>query len=167
MTSFTGNPGSLLPTDFLIPTDKEDLEVKLRTYFNQIAYSVNEKETGIYDEEITVTGGQFIPTYSTQTQASATSRPILRKTFSTGALPNATSSTTAHNLTLDTNFSVVRLYGAATNPTNSWIPIPFASPTLNQNISLELNSTNIIITTGIDRTAYTRSFVVVEYITTV
>lgn len=163
-SNFTGNPNNLLPQTYIIPEEVREKDLKLRDYLGQIATATNTKDSGIYDAVETVTGQQFFPTFSSSTGASANYRGVLRKVIDFGALPNATTKNVAHGITFTTSQSVTKLYAAATDPGTSWIPIPFASPTLNQNISLSMSSTNISITTGIDRTGYTRCFVIVEWI---
>lgn len=166
-SNFTGNANNFLNTDYYIPEEISEKDLKLRQYLNDISRATNSKDSGIYDAVETVTGQRFLPTFGTQEASNATYRSVLRKVIDTGALPNATSKSVAHGITLNTSFSVTRIYGAATNPTNSFIPIPFASPVLANNISLEMNGTDIVIITGSDRTTYTRSFVIVEWTTTI
>ena len=166
-SSFTGNPNNFLQTDYTFPPDPSQFNVQLRYYLNDIATAVNSKDSGLYDSITTVTGQQFYPTYSTQSASSSNFRSVLRLVVDTGTLPNAGTSTTAHGITFGTTLTATRIYGAATDPGNEWIPLPYASPTANKNIEIYLDSTNINIITGIDRTNFTRSFVVIEYITTV
>jgi len=170
-SSFDGNPNNFLQTDYIIPQDISEKDLKIRQYFNDIATAVNSKDSGFYDGTITVSGQQFLPIFSSQNASSIVYRDVFRLVIDTGALANAGTTTTAHGITTTENYSLVRLYGAATDPGaltwTSVIPLPFASPTLANNISLEADATNIIITTGSDRTAYTRSFVVIEYITVI
>lgn len=165
-SSFDGNPNNFLPQTYIIPEDQSEKDLKLRDYLNEIATATNTKDSGIYDAVETITGQQFLPTFSTSTASNLTYRGVFRKVIDFGALPNAGSKSVAHGITFGSTFSATRIYGAATNPSTSFIPIPFASPTLNLNISLEITATNVVITTGVDRTAYTRCFVVIEYITT-
>ncbi len=166
-SNFTGNPNYLLPQTFIIPEDEEQKDLKIRQYLNDIATATNSKDSGIYDGIETVTGQKFLPIFSTETNANATYRGVLRKVIDFGALPNSGVKNIAHGITFTNDQSVTKLYAGATIPGSSWIPIPFASPTLNLNISLEMDATNIIITTGIDRTTFTRCFVVVEFISVV
>jgi hypothetical protein len=92
-------------------------------------------------------------------------RQVFRTVVNFGALPNAASTSVAHNIVVTSGYSLTRLYGAATNNTQtSFIPLPFSSSTLNENIKLEMTNTNIVITTAIDYSAYTKTYVVVEYI---
>ena len=163
-SSFSGNPNNILPENYIIPEDPGQKDLMLRLYLNSIASATNTKDSGIYDAVDTVTGQQFLPTFSSTTASNVSYRGVLRKVFDFGALPNATTKTLAHGITLTADNSVTKMYAAATDPSTTWIPIPFASPTLNLNISLEMDATNITITTGVDRTGFTRCFVVIEWI---
>lgn len=166
-SSFTGNPGGQVPENYIIPDDSALAHLKIRQYLNDIAYSLNRKDSGYFVSQSTITGQQFVPTFSTSTGTSTVYRSVLRKVIDTGALPNTGTINVAHGITIGSTFSVTKLYGAATDPAApSWIPLPYASPTLTTNISLDVGSTNVTITTGSNRVAYTRSFVVIEYITT-
>jgi hypothetical protein len=171
-SSFTGNPNNFLQQNYIIPEDPEQKDLKLRQYLNEIATATNTKDSGIYDAIETITGQQFLPTFSTSTASNLNYRTVFRKVINFGALPNATSKSVAHGIDFGTvpggtDFSGTTIYGSATRPGVSWIPLPFSSPTLNLNISLEITATNVVIITGVDRTAYTRSFVVIEYIKTI
>ena len=167
MSSFTGNPNNLLPQTYIIPDDPQEKDLKIGQYLNDIATATNSKDSGIFDAVETITGQQFLPLFGTQTASNATYRTVLRKVIDFGALPNATSKSVAHGITFGSTLSATKIYGAATSPSTAWIPLPFASPTLASNISLELNATNVIVTTGSNRTSFTRCFVVIEWITTV
>ncbi len=162
--SFTGNPNNLLPQNYIIPEETSEKDVKLRQYLNEIATATNTKDSGIYDAVETITGQSFLPTFSTQTAASATYRTVFRKVIDFGALPNTATKSVAHGITLGTTLSATKIYGAATNVGTSLIPLPYASPTLADNIELNLDATNVNVTTGSNRTTYTRTFIVVEYI---
>lgn len=165
-SSFTGNQNNFLPQNFIIPENASEKDVMLRLYLNSIASATNSKDSGLYDSQETITGQQFLPTFSTDTGANASYREVLRKVIDFGALPASGTSIVSHGITFTSDMSVTRLYGGATEPGTTWIPLPFASPTLNENISLSLNSTNIVITVGKNRSTFTRSFVVVEWINT-
>lgn len=166
-SNFQGNPNTFLPQDYIFPTSESDFKEKLRYYLNEMSFAVNTKDSGVYDAVETVTGQKFLPTFSTESSSSTNYRSVLRKVVDFGSLPNAGTKSVAHGITLGSTLSVTQLYAAATNPSTSWIPIPYASPTAANNIELNVDSTNINIITGSNRTAYTRCFVVIEYITTV
>jgi hypothetical protein len=88
-------------------------------------------------------------------------KPIYQKTIDTGALPNATTKNTAHSIS---NLkAVISVRGAAKNPTtgaNITIPWASASP---KYVYVIVNSTNVEIGTGDNRSAFTSSYVTIQY----
>lgn len=170
-SNFGDNPSFMLAETYIIPEDEEEKDLKLRQYLGSIATSTNSKDSGVYNSLETVTGRQFMPTFSTDTASSATYRGVLRKVIDFGSLPNNTTKNVAHGITFEPAYSIVNLYGAATQATGAtWtagISLPHASTVLATTVVLSIDATNIGITTGSDRTAFTRSFVVIEWITTI
>jgi len=172
-TSFIGNLGGQLPENYVIPSESETAFIRIRQYLNDMAYSLNRKETGYYIEEETISGQQFVPTFGTSESSSTEYRPILRKVIDCGTLPNAGTSTTAHGISTTENFSFVKIYGCSTDPgastTNAAIPLPFINTTTpGDSVELSVDATNVnIVTTTANYTAFTRTWVVLEWITTV
>lgn len=77
---------------------------------------------------------------------------IYKKTVNVGNLPNNTTKTVVHNIT---NFStLIKLEGAFTNGTNS-ASIPYSAPTAAKSVQAYVDTTNITIGTGEDRSTYT------------
>lgn len=172
------NPGLFVPTtnvwdvsqiysaDVTSPEFKE-LFVRLYQNINNISLALNLKDTGYYTIQEFLNGQVFFPdpTLSSTTSQAPTYRQVFRTTVNFETLPNAASKSVAHNIDVTSGYSFTRIYGAATNTARtSFIPLPFASPTLNQNIKLEVTDTNVVITTAIDYTAYTTCYCVLEYI---
>jgi hypothetical protein len=126
----------------------------------KIANAVNIREIGWMLANQNLNGQQFIPSNADNF------RSVFRIVIDCGALPNATTKSVAHGLTVNASFTLVHLYGAATKATAAFasLPLPYASPTLNQNISINLDSTNVNITTAIDYTSYTRTYATIEYL---
>jgi len=165
-SSFSGNPNNFLPQSFIIPEDPSEKDLKIRQYLGDIASATNTKDTGFYDAVQTVTGQQFLPTFSNNTAANASYRPVLRKVVDFGALPLSSTKSVAHGITFSSELSVTRMYASATDPGNTWIPLPYSTGTLANNIELNIDSTNVNITTGTNRTNFTRCYVVIEWIST-
>jgi len=177
-SSFTGNLGGQLPENYIVPSEPEEAVVKLRQYINDIAYSVNRKSSGYYVEQDTITGQQFVPTFATDMSGSTNYRPVLRKVVDFGTLPDSTTKSVAHSIATTEDFSFVKIYGCATEPTaapvpigatNSAIPIPYINTTTpGDSVELSIDATNVnVTTTTANYTAYTRCFVVLEWIQTV
>jgi hypothetical protein len=61
-------------------------------------------------------------------------------------------------------FTFTRIYGTATKAGPVYMPIPYASPTLNLNIEVSVTNTNIIVTVGTGQTALTQCYIVLEYL---
>lgn len=169
--------GSFVPTtniweiqqlqDLDIDPNLKEIIIRLYQNINLVSLVLNTKDTGIYDLTEFVNGQVFFanPTLNSTTPQSPTPRQAYRLLINFGALPNATTKSVAHGLTLQSNWSVTRIYGAATNPSTSFIPIPYASATdVAHNIELNMDATNINIITGSDYSAYTTCYVIVEYL---
>lgn len=134
-----------------------------------------EDETGLsqadFADIITPLPGKFIGglNFSTEEQVVGTwidSKPLYQKTIDFGALPNATQKAVAHGISnLD---YVVSLDGVAENTTTkSRFKIPFIGFTnLNEGISLNIPSASpdkVNIMTGIDRTAWDKTYITIQY----
>ena len=100
----------------------------------------------LYTEEERLTGYQWI-----------NEKRIYRKTIDCGALPNATSTTI--NLGIINLDEIISIRGIAKS-TASFIPLPY--PAANP-IEVFCSGTQITITAGTDRSAFTESYVIIEY----
>ena len=90
-----------------------------------------------------------LSTTETLTGESFGGSAVYTKAVSCGTLPNATTDTTAHGITGIDN--IISITGFAKDPaTPEYIPLPYSSPTLVDNILVKVGATNITITTGAD-----------------
>lgn len=90
-------------------------------------------------------------------------KQIYRKVINTGALPNASNKSIPHNITnIET---IISLKGVAHNPTvNITYTLPHVHPNdVTYQVGLYIYGENIIISTGIDRSEFTQSYVIIEY----
>jgi len=144
----------------------KELLVRLYQNLNNMSVLLNLKETGYYPMQEFVTSSQYFPNPTiNDSQTTAVYRQVYRMTVNFGALPNATTKSVAHNIPVMNGYSFTRCYAMATNPaTLTSLPIPYAALTLNQNIQISADQTNVTIITGIDYSAYTTTYVVLEYI---
>ncbi|MBK7380681.1 MAG: hypothetical protein IPJ03_17120 [Ignavibacteriales bacterium] len=167
--------GSFVPTTQAWELDSAELTsenmrgliVRLYQQINLIAVVLNTKDTGLYPLQEFINGQQFFPNpaYSSTSSTTPTQRQVFRFIVNFGSLPNTSTKSVAHGLTITTNFTFTRIYACASDTTNrSYLPIPFASPTLADNISLSVDATNVTIVTGSNRSAYTTTYVVLEYL---
>lgn len=144
-----------------------ELLVRLYQNINLISLVLNTKDSGYYNTREFVCGQLLFPNpTANDTDSNANDfRQVIRLVVDFGALPNAASKSVAHGLTVSATTQFTRIYATATDPVGfNYIPIPYASTTLINNIELRVDATNVTITTGIDRTAFTEVLVVLEYV---
>lgn len=147
----------------------KELLVRLYRNINDIALAVNEKTTGVYDNESEViTSQKFFPNplLSSGTSTAPTPRDIYRKVVDFGALPATGTKSVAHGIPkVGIQHRFIKISGAASDTTSkSYLPIPYASGTSTDIISMSIDATNVNITVGKDRSAYD-VYVYLEYIT--
>lgn len=170
------NKGSFIPTtpvldvQTIYDTDVNSKQfkefiVRIVQYLSQMANSLNSKTSGSYNTNEVASGETFFPnpTNTSATATFASPRPIFRYVCNFGALPNSTSKSVAHGLTLASTFTTVKISGGATNSTGtSFIPLPYVSLS-GAGVEVSIDSTNVTITTGSDRSSYT-GYVIFEYL---
>lgn len=175
-------PDFPVPDSALIPTtsvyDIEQLEIKeaglkeflvqLTQSVNNIALVLNMKDTGYYFLSEFANSQYYFPTpipdgtYENIQQPRAVYRKVV---WWDKPLPNAGSDTQAHGINVDLTFQFTRIYGCSSDQVfEEYIPLPYASPVLNKNIQLDVDSTNVTITTAIDYSNFTNTFIVLEYL---
>lgn len=160
---------SYVPVYDTVPEEWEQARPFLVEVLKKISNAVNIREIGwLLDEEV-LSGKSFIPGATLPGNNPSLFRSVLRKVIIFGALPNNSAKSVPHGLNVDSNFTLINLYGAASDPVNlQYVPLPYAEPTsLTNEISLQMDSTNVKIVTGASvfpRSNYTRSYVVIEYI---
>ena len=153
----TTSRGNFLPEDFVIPKDKVEFDIFLKSTLTSFSKLLNRKDTGTYDLVEQQINQQF---FSTNPRVK---RQVLRKAYNIGAIASGVTSTTAHGITGFTAFT--RIYGTAVTATPTYIPLPYASVTaLNQQVSLTVTATNIVIVNGAAAANITSAIVVLEYV---
>ncbi len=143
---------SYVPVYDTVPERWEDARQFLVEHLKKISNAVNIREIGWFLDEELLSGKQFIP----PTPASGTStqyRSILRKVIDFSPLAVGLNSQ-PHGITFDANFTLLQLYGAATDSV-ALVAIPINQPNIN------MDATNINITAA---AAYDRAYAIVEYI---
>ncbi len=166
---FNKTPFNFQPQVYLFPEQyNDDFRLQLRKYLNNIAIALNSKENGFYLEDETPTAGLFIPIATPKSSANVKFRPMFRTVVDFGALPNNTTKTVPHGIITTEDFSIIKLQGGATEPgvstINSALALPADGIPNNARVSLEIDATDVIIKTSMNRSSYTRTFIVIEYI---
>lgn len=176
------NVGSFVPTtniwdvQQIYSTDVNSAEFKellVRLYqnINNISMALNIKDVGYYPIEEFLNGQLFFPSpnLDPNTTEGTPFRQVFRTVVDFGTLSNNGVTSIPHNINIDTitpsEYSFTRIYGAASKPDQtSFIPIPYSSTILAENISLSVTNTDIVITTAQDYSDYTICYIIVEYI---
>jgi len=143
-------------------TEFKELIVRLYQYINTMSLAINTREGGYFPLYEYINGQLYFPT---ATQDTAVFRSVFRKVINFGALPNAGTKSVAHKLNITGGYSFTHIYATASDQTGlHYIPIPYASPTLVNNIEINVDATNVNITTGSNRSNFTICYVILEYI---
>lgn len=144
----------------------KELLVRMYQQINLIATVLNVKESGIYPLQEFVTSMQWFedPALNSSTALQPELRPVIRKVIDFGTLPNTGTKSVAHGITITPATRFTRIYGVASDPSTSFIPLPYASPTLVNNIELNVDAVNVNVITGSNRTAYTTTYIILEFI---
>lgn len=170
------NPGSFVPTtsaweisqiQSVDVNSKQFKELLVRLYqnLNTIALSLNTRDAGYYALEEFINGQIYFPNPSltSSTPQTPAFRQVFRMVVDFGALPNAGSKSVAHNIDITAQFSFTRIYGASSDQVGfNYIPIPNVSATIPVEIHITL--TEVVITTTANLTAYTKTYIVLEYL---
>lgn len=151
---------AFLPSTFIIPdpSDSEEFKTIMTDFIKKMLAAINAKTIGEYQFIELQTGQTLADPMNPQNQKS-----IYRTVVNFGALPNATTKEVNHMIQWSSQSRWIKIYGAANDPDTLGIPLPFASDTSNENIKLEVTDTVVRITTDIDYSNFTDSFIVLEY----
>lgn len=172
------NTGSFIPTSYVwdvarlyevdVNSDEfKELLVRLYQNLNLMAISLNTRDAGYYNTSEFVNGQIFFPNpmLNSSTSAAPEFRQVYRKVINFGALPNAGTKTVPHGITITGTTTFTRIYGTASDTTDKiYIPLPFASPTATDSIELYVDSTNVGVITGNNESAFTITYIILEYL---
>lgn len=153
---------SYVPVYDVAPATWEEGRAFLVEQLKKHAQAINIREIGYFLDEELLSGKSFIPAISTGGGSTSQAfRTILRKVIEFPGLvigPN----TQPHGIFIDANFSLIQLFGAATNATAlTGIPIPNGSLVAGKEATISYDANNIIINV---KSAYTRAWAIIEYI---
>jgi hypothetical protein len=167
-TTSVWDPSVLQDIEVNSPEFKE-LLVRLYQNINLVAVAVNLKDTGYYDTFEFVNNQRFFPNpaLNSLTGTQPTFRDVIRKVINFGTLPNAGTTSVAHGITLTANTTFTRIYGCSSDTTNNvYIPLPFDSAGTAQGVELLVSGLNVTIITESNRSTFTVTYVVLEYLQT-
>lgn len=148
---------SYLPVYDTAPEKWEDARAFIVEQFKVHANAINAREIGFFLDQELIAGKQFIPGQNDVLEQGSSQRfrTVLRKVIFFDGLavgPN----TAQHDILVDVNFTLIQLFGAATNSVAfTGEPLPNGADTISY------DDTNIIINVA---AAYDRAYAVIEYL---
>lgn len=154
----TNSIGPYLQQNVTFSEDEEQRLLQHTSVNANVARAVNLREISIYQLSEISNGQQFFTAGNPQSN-----RYAFRKVFNIGPIATGATSTTAHGITQETIFT--RIYGTCVTDVVDYRPIPYSSTVaLNQQISLTITGTNIVIVNGAASPNITSCIVVLEYL---
>ena len=140
------------------PNDNiQALTVEVDRSYIDIAQKVNARTIGIFaiSKQI-VTGEQWY------INGQPNKQQTLRQVYTTSGAGSI-----AHGINVPATSGFTRIYGTATDGTN-WYPLPYVSSSnANEQISIQITSTNIVIAAGISAPTITSATIVLEWLSKV
>jgi hypothetical protein len=153
-----------LPLSITFPDDDDAFLEALTVLLKRFATTINTKEAALYNLFELVNNQQYFNINDTQSF-----RPVYRTVvnFPTGFTAGVPVSV-PHNIAFTSTYSATRIYGAGSNTTSLvYVPLPYASPILANNIQLDVNVSvpaNVTITPGAGAPSCNLAYVVIEYV---
>lgn len=153
-----------------INQDLRELLVRLYENLNVVAIAINDRENGYYNTFEMLSGKQYFrnPIFNSSTTPflAPDFHSCFRIVINFGPLPNTATKSVAHGLLnqISANWHFVGIKGTASDTTGlTYIPLPYASPVLVNNVELYADATNVNVITGINRTNFNECFIELEY----
>jgi hypothetical protein len=150
-----------------VNSELKEVLIQLYQFTNIMADAINRKVSGDHPLVECLSGKLWSPdpTLSSTSQQTPHKRQSSLIVVDCGALPNTTTKTVAHGITCTSTTRFVNYWGAASDTTAlTYIKLPYVSATAANIVEVSIDSTNINITTGADRTNYNTSLIVLEYL---
>lgn len=153
-----------LPLEFDAPEDDIGKAEMNADRHRLTANIVNVKENGTYETNEVLTAQQWFSVESPGTAIKT--RYTFRTVVNFGALPNATTKSKAHGISVTPGTIFTKILATATYPGNRAVNVPYVNVTTpTDGIELWVDATNVNIrTTTANWVAYTTVYVVLEYI---
>lgn len=153
---------SYLPVEFALPKDGKDFIDFINKRERLTASIVNIKENGNYENNEILSGQQWFATSFTPRKNRYTYRTVV----DFGPLPNASTGTKPHNISVTQTTIFTKILATATNPSTKFIPLPYVNVTTpTDGVEIWVDATNVNIkTTTANYIAFTTCYVVLEYL---
>jgi hypothetical protein len=147
-----------LPTSIYLSQDYEQSWIKLQNTITDIFLKVNQRELGFYYFGENPTGQQWAKINNVRTVST-------RQVYAFGAILAGAALNIPMNITGFSTLTFTRMYGTFTTVTPEDRPLPYADTALVTNqVSLERNGNNIVVTNGATAPNIDNGIVVLEYL---
>ena len=153
------NIATYIPVYDYIPEEWEASRTAIIEYLRAITEGVNIRTVGSYETIEQLTGQDFIPTDKESKQ-----RSVFRKVIDMEGLETLPKSI-PHGISISANTHFIKIYGTATNPSTSFIPLPYVDITTpEEGIQVDVDMTNVNLNSSKSYSGYTTAYVILEYI---
>lgn len=164
--------GQFAPVYDYIPEDWDEGRRTLVQALRETANVANAGVRGNHVEAEVISGKTWTAKARATLSDPIVYRNVMRKVIDLGGLNDfsvTSPQNVAHGITTNANTFITALYGAASDPGASTltagIPLPYVDTSaLGACIGLRMDATNIILVSATDYSAYTRAWIVVEYV---
>lgn len=142
--------------------DFKELLVNLYQNLNKMSLAINARDNGLYFNQELINNQQWFTAPSSTFAGQV--RNDFRMVVDFGALPNTSTKSVPHGLIVDSNTTWTLVRATATDPIGlTGIEINYANTTGDIAV-LDVDVTNVNISTNADFSNYTRCYVVLEYL---
>lgn len=153
--SSIANPGNFLRTTRHFPQDPQELSVELNKMYTEASTQVNNRISGIFGTQMTITGESW---YLNGEKGRQQSLRRAYKVTGAGSIP--------HEIVTSSVSGFTRIYGSFTDGTNFY-PLPYVSTTAANQVQVVITQTNIVITAGGGAPAIVSGVIVLEWLSAV
>lgn len=152
MTVNIKNQSPFLRVQRLYPQDPQALSVEVDRSYTDISNAVNARTIGIFTSIYSIQNGETWYQNGLRYQGFRQFYPFT----SAGSIP--------HNINTSTVFAFTRIYGTFTDGTN-WYPVPLVSTVnINQQASIQITPSNIVLTFGAGAPVPVSGYIVLEWL---
>ncbi len=136
------------------PQESQALSVEIDRAYTDIANSVNSRTISLFTQNRSIQNGESWSISGSQYNG-------FRQFYLVTGTGNI-----AHGINLSTIYGFTKIYGSFKDGSNNWYPLPYVDATAaNNQISLSVTSTNIVITAGAGAPpAIVSGFVILEWL---
>jgi len=159
--------GQHIPPNIILSEDWDQARLTLIDHLIKVSEAINVREIATY-QDANISGGDNISETITGQSWFVSGdanrfRYGNRTVINFGALPNNTTKTAAHGLNITANTVFTRIYGTASIPGTTFIPLPYTN-TAGNPIEIWVDAANVNVRTTADYSAYTQCYVVLEWV---